>query len=55
MGAQLMLVNSNKRLENEQQNQRELTHGCKMLQMSCEEHDKIAAKSQFITHTTIGR
>ena len=25
-----------------------------MLQMSCEEHDKIAAKSQFITHT-IGR
>ncbi|XP_027187832.1 arogenate dehydrogenase 1, chloroplastic-like isoform X2 [Cicer arietinum] len=28
--------------------------GCKMLQMSCEEHDKIAAKSQFITHT-IGR
>ncbi|KAG5064431.1 Arogenate dehydrogenase 1, chloroplastic [Glycine max] len=25
-----------------------------MLQMSCEEHDKIAAKCQFITHT-IGR
>ncbi|AES99677.1 putative arogenate dehydrogenase (NADP(+)) [Medicago truncatula] len=30
------------------------SEGCKMLQMSCEEHDKIAAKSQFITHT-IGR
>ncbi|KAK7387485.1 hypothetical protein VNO78_28329 [Psophocarpus tetragonolobus] len=28
--------------------------GCKMVQMSCEEHDKAAAKSQFITHT-IGR
>ncbi|KAL2973564.1 hypothetical protein AAZX31_14G053000 [Glycine max] len=30
------------------------SEGCRMLQMSCEEHDKIAAKSQFITHT-IGR
>ncbi|OIW04120.1 hypothetical protein TanjilG_00680 [Lupinus angustifolius] len=30
------------------------TEGCKMLHMSCEEHDKFAAKSQFITHT-IGR
>ncbi|GAU29421.1 hypothetical protein TSUD_149910 [Trifolium subterraneum] len=28
--------------------------GCKMVEMSCEEHDKAAAKSQFITHT-IGR
>lgn len=25
-----------------------------MLEMSCEEHDKVAAKSQFLTHT-IGR
>lgn len=25
-----------------------------MVQMTCEEHDKAAAKSQFITHT-IGR
>ncbi|RDX79199.1 Arogenate dehydrogenase 1, chloroplastic, partial [Mucuna pruriens] len=30
------------------------SEGCKMVQMSCEEHDKAAAKSQFITHT-IGR
>ncbi|XP_061351685.1 arogenate dehydrogenase 1, chloroplastic-like isoform X2 [Gastrolobium bilobum] len=30
------------------------SEGCRMLQMSCEEHDKVAAKSQFITHT-IGR
>ncbi|KAE9596215.1 hypothetical protein Lal_00048685 [Lupinus albus] len=30
------------------------TEGCKMLHMSCEEHDRLAAKSQFITHT-IGR
>nr|5T95_A Chain A, Prephenate dehydrogenase 1 [Glycine max]5T95_B Chain B, Prephenate dehydrogenase 1 [Glycine max] len=30
------------------------TEGCKMVQMSCEEHDRAAAKSQFITHT-IGR
>ncbi|KAJ1417731.1 Prephenate dehydrogenase [Sesbania bispinosa] len=30
------------------------TEGCKMVEMSCEEHDKAAAKSQFITHT-IGR
>ncbi|KAF3433324.1 hypothetical protein FNV43_RR24426 [Rhamnella rubrinervis] len=28
--------------------------GCIMLEMSCEEHDKMAARSQFITHT-IGR
>ncbi|GAV62448.1 PDH domain-containing protein, partial [Cephalotus follicularis] len=28
--------------------------GCKMLEMSCEEHDKVAARSQFITHT-VGR
>ncbi|CAL5407533.1 unnamed protein product [Camellia sinensis] len=25
--------------------------GCKMLEMSCEEHDKLAARSQFLTHT----
>ncbi|XLR30001.1 hypothetical protein S83_057901, partial [Arachis hypogaea] len=31
-----------------------LLRGCRMLQMTCEEHDKLAAKSQFITHT-IGR
>ncbi|KAK9283882.1 hypothetical protein L1049_012137 [Liquidambar formosana] len=28
--------------------------GCKMLEMSCEEHDRMAARSQFLTHT-IGR
>ncbi|KDP44685.1 hypothetical protein JCGZ_01185 [Jatropha curcas] len=28
--------------------------GCRMLEMSCEEHDREAAKSQFLTHT-IGR
>lgn len=28
--------------------------GCRMLKMSCEEHDKLAARSQFLTHT-IGR
>ncbi|KVI09985.1 NAD(P)-binding domain-containing protein [Cynara cardunculus var. scolymus] len=28
--------------------------GCKMLEMSCEEHDRLAAESQFLTHT-IGR
>ncbi|KAJ4835512.1 Arogenate dehydrogenase 2, chloroplastic [Turnera subulata] len=28
--------------------------GCRMLEMSCEEHDKYAAGSQFVTHT-IGR
>ncbi|XP_044509012.1 arogenate dehydrogenase 2, chloroplastic [Mangifera indica] len=28
--------------------------GCKMLEMSCEEHDKLAAKSQLLTHI-IGR
>lgn len=26
--------------------------GCRMVEMSCEEHDKYAAGSQFITHTT---
>lgn len=30
------------------------TEGCRMVELSCEEHDKMAAKSQFITHT-IGR
>ncbi|XP_059457573.1 arogenate dehydrogenase 1, chloroplastic-like [Corylus avellana] len=30
------------------------SEGCRMLEMSCEEHDKMAARSQFITHT-IGR
>ncbi|KAJ6909877.1 arogenate dehydrogenase 1 [Populus alba x Populus x berolinensis] len=30
------------------------TEGCRMLEMSCEEHDMIAARSQFLTHT-IGR
>uniref|UniRef100_A0A5B7B432 Prephenate/arogenate dehydrogenase domain-containing protein n=1 Tax=Davidia involucrata TaxID=16924 RepID=A0A5B7B432_DAVIN len=30
------------------------SEGCKMLQMSCEEHDKLAARSQFLTHT-VGR
>ncbi|XP_057726126.1 arogenate dehydrogenase 1, chloroplastic-like [Arachis stenosperma] len=30
------------------------TEGCRMIQMTCEEHDRLAAKSQFITHT-IGR
>ncbi|XP_042475689.1 arogenate dehydrogenase 1, chloroplastic-like [Macadamia integrifolia] len=28
--------------------------GCRMVEMSCEEHDKQAARSQFLTHT-IGR
>jgi len=28
--------------------------GCKMVEMSCEEHDRLAASSQFITHT-VGR
>ncbi len=28
--------------------------GCRMVEMACEEHDRIAAGSQFITHT-IGR
>lgn len=28
--------------------------GCNMVEMTCEEHDKLAAKSQFLTHT-IGR
>ncbi|XP_052184485.1 arogenate dehydrogenase 2, chloroplastic-like isoform X1 [Diospyros lotus] len=28
--------------------------GCKMLEMSCEEHDKLAARSQFLTHA-VGR
>lgn len=30
------------------------SEGCTMLEMSCEEHDRLAAKSQFITHA-IGR
>ncbi|XP_050209943.1 arogenate dehydrogenase 1, chloroplastic-like [Mercurialis annua] len=30
------------------------SEGCRMLEMSCEEHDRIAAKTQFLTHT-IGR
>ncbi|KAB1214115.1 Arogenate dehydrogenase 1, chloroplastic [Morella rubra] len=30
------------------------SEGCRMLEMSCEEHDKEAARSQFVTHT-IGR
>lgn len=30
------------------------SEGCRMLELSCEEHDKKAAKSQFLTHT-IGR
>ncbi len=28
--------------------------GCNMVEMSCEEHDEIAANTQFITHT-VGR
>ncbi|KAG8380911.1 hypothetical protein BUALT_Bualt06G0065900 [Buddleja alternifolia] len=30
------------------------TEGCKMMEMTCEEHDKLSARSQFLTHT-IGR
>ncbi|XP_028797652.1 arogenate dehydrogenase 1, chloroplastic-like [Neltuma alba] len=30
------------------------SEGCRMLEMTCEEHDRLAAKSQFITHA-IGR
>ena len=30
------------------------TEGCRMVEMTCEEHDKMAASSQFITHT-VGR
>ncbi|KAJ8537227.1 hypothetical protein K7X08_035628 [Anisodus acutangulus] len=30
------------------------TEGCTMLEMTCEEHDRLAARSQFLTHT-IGR
>ncbi|MFS8012928.1 putative arogenate dehydrogenase (NADP(+)) [Helianthus anomalus] len=30
------------------------SEGCKMIEMSCEEHDRLAAQSQFVTHT-IGR
>ncbi|KAL3834791.1 hypothetical protein ACJIZ3_009527 [Penstemon smallii] len=30
------------------------TEGCKMMEMTCEEHDKLAARSQFLTHT-VGR
>ena len=28
--------------------------GCRMVEMSCEEHDRYAAGSQFLTHT-VGR
>ena len=28
--------------------------GCRMVEMSCEEHDRLAAGTQFITHT-VGR
>ncbi|XP_068642667.1 arogenate dehydrogenase 2, chloroplastic-like [Aristolochia californica] len=28
--------------------------GCRMVEMTCQEHDKLAAKTQFVTHT-IGR
>uniref|UniRef100_A0A2C9VL55 TYRAAT2-like C-terminal domain-containing protein n=1 Tax=Manihot esculenta TaxID=3983 RepID=A0A2C9VL55_MANES len=31
-----------------------IDQGCRMLEMSCEEHDRMAARSQFLTHT-IGR
>ena len=27
------------------------SQGCRMVEMSCEEHDRIAASTQFITHT----
>ncbi|XP_022845385.1 arogenate dehydrogenase 1, chloroplastic-like [Olea europaea var. sylvestris] len=30
------------------------SEGCRMMEMSCEDHDKLAAKSQFLTHA-IGR
>ncbi|PIN00970.1 Arogenate dehydrogenase (NADP(+)) [Handroanthus impetiginosus] len=30
------------------------TEGCKMIEMTCEEHDRLSARSQFLTHT-IGR
>ncbi|BDA46160.1 probable T-protein [Coccomyxa sp. Obi] len=30
------------------------SEGCRMVEMSCEEHDRIAASTQFITHT-VGR
>ncbi|XP_047978307.1 arogenate dehydrogenase 1, chloroplastic-like [Salvia hispanica] len=30
------------------------TEGCKMMEMSCEEHDEFSARSQFLTHT-VGR
>lgn len=30
------------------------SEGCRMVEMTCEEHDKLAASSQFITHT-VGR
>eukprot|EP00854_Cymbomonas_tetramitiformis_P030542 gene30542-38194_t len=33
---------------------KELFKGCKMVEMTSEEHDRIAASSQFITHT-VGR
>lgn len=31
-----------------------MSEGCRMVEMSCQEHDKMAARSQFLTHT-IGR
>ncbi|KAK6156075.1 hypothetical protein DH2020_010323 [Rehmannia glutinosa] len=30
------------------------TQGCKMMEMTCEEHDRLSSRSQFLTHT-IGR
>ena len=27
------------------------SQGCRMVEMTCEEHDRIAASTQFITHT----
>ncbi|XP_073127818.1 arogenate dehydrogenase 1, chloroplastic-like [Henckelia pumila] len=30
------------------------SEGCKMMEMTCEEHDKLAAKTQFLTHA-VGR
>eukprot|EP00976_Prorocentrum_cordatum_P066858 1178485-Prorocentrum_minimum.AAC.2 len=32
----------------------DVMRGCNMVEMSCEEHDRLAASSQFITHT-VGR
>ncbi|KAL8050108.1 hypothetical protein ABFX02_06G061700 [Erythranthe guttata] len=30
------------------------SEGCKMMEMTCEEHDELSARSQFVTHT-VGR